>query len=286
MQEVNYPLGIVNHYTIGRDAARALTATILEPRRPDPRRPEGRRGATRRRLEDLPYAAIVLRRLLRVTGARRVVFSANGIREGWFMQLVSPDIRRLDPLLAAAQNIGDRLGRDPRLPPALIAWTAPLFPGETAAHLRLRAAACWMSDCGSHDHPEYRAEQTFARVLRQPGVGLTHADRAFLALAVAARYEAAVDAPLLAPARALLDPASTARAATLGAALRLAYLVSAGTPALLGGATIHLEPGRLVLRLASAGVFEGEGFQRRLDHLAATMGLTAALELPTSTPAV
>ena len=286
MQEVNYPLGMVNHYTIGRDAARALTTTILEPRRSDPKRPEARRAATRRRSEDLPYAATVLRRLLRVTGARRVVFSANGIREGWFMQLVSPDIRRLDPLLAAAQDMASRLSRDPRLPAALIAWTAPLFPGETAEQLRLRSAACWMSDCGSHDHPEYRAEETFARVLRQPGVGLTHAARAFLALAVASRYEAAIDAPYLAPARALLEPAAVARAATLGAGLRLAYLVSAGTPALLGGAAIRLDPGRLVLRLASAGVFEGEGFQRRLDHLAATMGLMAALELPTPAPAV
>lgn len=277
MQEVNYPLGIVHHYTVDRDAARALTATILEPKRPDSRRP------TRRRTEDLPYAATVLRRLLRVTGARRVVFSANGIREGWFMQLVPPAIRRQEPLLAAAEAMAARLSRDPALPPALIAWTAPLFPNEPAEAARLRAAACWMSDTGSHDHPEYRAEETFNRVLRQPGVGLTHAARAFLALAVALRYEAAPDASYLAPARALLDPATTARAVTLGAALRLAYLLSAGTPALLANATLRLDPGCLTLQLVGAGVFEGEGVHRRLNHLAATTGLTAMLEAPGST---
>ena len=281
MHEAGYPLNIVHHYTIDSEAARALTGLILEPRRIDPKRggPERLAGAPRRRSEDLPYAATVLRRLLRVTGVRRVVFSANGIREGWFMQQVAPEVRRQDPLLAAAQEMASGLGRDPGLPPALIGWTAPLFPGETAEAARLRRGACWMSDVGSHDHPEYRAEQAFNRVLRQPGVGLSHASRAFLALTVALRYEASIEAPYLAPAHALLDPAAMARAVTLGAALRLAYIVSAGTPALLAGSIVKLEAGRVVLRLAGADVFEGEGAQRRLEHLGATLGVPGVLEI-------
>jgi exopolyphosphatase/guanosine-5'-triphosphate,3'-diphosphate pyrophosphatase len=271
MHETQYPLGVVHHYAIDRESARNLTAMILEPKRTA-------MGAPRRRTEDLPYAATVLRRLLRVTAANRVVFSANGIREGWFMQQVPPETRRLDPLLAAARDMAARMGRDARLPPALIAWTAPLFPNETTETLRLRHAACWMSDIGSHDHPEYRAEEAFTRVLRQPGVGLSHQTRAFLALAVALRYEADIQAPFLNPARALLTPAVTARAATLGAALRLAYVLSAGTPELLAEAVLRLEGPRLLLRLAGAGVFEGEGVQRRLEHLADTIGVTAGLE--------
>jgi exopolyphosphatase/guanosine-5'-triphosphate,3'-diphosphate pyrophosphatase len=68
------------------------------------------------------------------------------------------------------------------------------------------------------------------------------------------------------------------RAATLGAALRLAYVLSAGTPELLADAVLRLDGSRLILRLIGAGVFEGEGVQRRLDHLAATLGVIAALE--------
>jgi exopolyphosphatase/guanosine-5'-triphosphate,3'-diphosphate pyrophosphatase len=271
MHETQYPLGVVHHYAIDREAARTLTAMILEPKRTA-------MGAPRRRTEDLPYAATVLRRLLRVTGARRVVFSANGIREGWFMQQVPPDVRRQDPLLAAAREMAARMGRDAGMPPALIAWTAPLFPNETTDMLRLRHAACWMSDIGSHDHPEYRAEEAFSRVLRQPGVGLSHPTRAFLALTIALRYEADIQAPFLQPARALLGPAAMGRAATLGAALRLAYVLSAGTPELLAEAMLYLDGTRLVLRLAGSAVFEGEGVQRRLDHLAATLGVVAALE--------
>ena len=274
MQSVNYPLAIVHHYTIDRDAARALAASILEPRMT----PGRIAGATRRRAEDLPYAATILRRLLRQSGARRVVFSANGIREGWFMQLVPPEIRRQDPLLAAGQDYAVLLGRDARFPPALIAWTTPLFPTETAETMRLRHAACWMSDIGSHDHPEYRAEQSFWRVLRQPGIGVDHPTRAFLALTLALRYEAELDANFLAPARALLDAPSIARALTLGATLRLAYFLSAGTPTMLAEAAIRREPGRIVLTLDGAGVFAGEGVQRRLERLAASLGVAGILE--------
>ena len=108
------------------------------------------------------------------------------------------------------------------MPPALFAWTAPLFPHEAPEAIRLREAACWLSDVGNHDHPEYRAEQSFFRVLRQPGIALDHHGRAFLALTLAFRYEADPLAPFLAPARLLLDPAEAERAELLGHALRLA----------------------------------------------------------------
>ncbi len=269
MQHVRYPLNIVHCYTIGHEAARELTHLVAGPGKLP--------GMPRRRAEDLPYAALVLRRLLRATSARQVVFSAYGIREGWFLQSVPAEVREQDPLLAAVRAEADRMSRDVSLPPALIGWTAPLFPYETPVARRLREAACWLSDTGSHDHPEYRAELTFQRSLYAPGAS-DHPTRAFLALALATRYEAEPDAPYLATARTLLDAASIARAELLGYALRLAYTLSAGTPDLLAGATVRLEPGRVVLRLDGPGVFAGEGVQRRLDRLASRLGLTSAVE--------
>jgi exopolyphosphatase/guanosine-5'-triphosphate,3'-diphosphate pyrophosphatase len=279
--QTGYPLSIVHHYTIDRDEARDLTGVIgSAPRRMLERLP----GAPRRRLDDLPLAAIVLRRVLRATGARRVVFSANGIREGWYMQQVPEAAAATDPVLAASRESGSLRGRNPALPPALVAWTAPLFAttpfaSETPEALRLREAACWLSDVGSHDHPDYRAEQSFLRVLRQPGVALDHHGRAFLALAVAVRYEAETDAPFLEPARALLDPVAAQRAALLGYALRLAYTLSAGTPELLAGTTLVVQPGELVLKLTQGGgAFAGESVLRRLERLALALELRATIE--------
>jgi exopolyphosphatase/guanosine-5'-triphosphate,3'-diphosphate pyrophosphatase len=276
--QTNYPLGMVHHYTISREEARDLAGVIAAAGR---RMMERLPGMARRRVDDLPFAAVVLRRLLRATLAQRVVFSANGLREGWFMHLLSDDVRRQDPLLAAARDYAARAARDPELPLALIAWLDPLFPNETPEARRLREAACWMSDIGSHDHPEFRAEQTFLRVLRQPGVGLDHHQRAFLALAVAQRYEAEPDAQFLAPARMLLDVSSAQRAQALGAGLDLAYTLSAGTPDLLAATTLRVEGRRLALQLTPCtGVFAGESVLRRLERLAQTLGLEVATEVP------
>ncbi|MGR9791965.1 hypothetical protein ACUOFZ_24585, partial [Escherichia coli] len=88
-------------------------------------------------------------------------------------------------MLATARDMAQRYGRSADLPPALFAWTAPLFPTETPEARLLRQAVCWLSDIGSQDHPEYRAEQVFFRVLRQPGMALDHRARAFLALSLA-----------------------------------------------------------------------------------------------------
>jgi exopolyphosphatase/guanosine-5'-triphosphate,3'-diphosphate pyrophosphatase len=274
--QTNYPLQMVHHYTIGRQEALDLSALIATaPRRVLERLP----GAPRRRIDDMPFAATALRRLLRITNVRQVVFSASGLREGWFMRRMPREIRDQDPLLSAAWEMAGRHGRDPSLPPALVDWTQPLFPREPAGAARLREAMCWMSDIGSHDHPEFRAEQAFLRVFRQPGIGLDHQARAFLALAVALRYEAESDAAFLRPARLLLDIETANHAEVLGIALRLAYTLSAGTKDLLAGTRLRIEGPRLVLRLReNSGVFAGESVIRRLDRLAQALGLQAAAE--------
>jgi exopolyphosphatase/guanosine-5'-triphosphate,3'-diphosphate pyrophosphatase len=276
MAQTNYPLAMVHHYTIGREEARDLAGLLSTGGR---KVLERMPGAPRRRIDDLPVAAVVLRRLLRLTGVRRVVFSASGLREGWFMRRMPREIREQEPLLSAAWEMAARHGRDPSLPPALVEWTQPLFRAEPAIASRLREAMCWMSDIGSHDHPEFRAEQAFLRVLRQPGVGLDHHARAFLALSVALRYEADSDAAFLRPARLLLDIETANHAEILGIALRLAYTLSAGTKDLLLGTRLRIEGSRLVLYLKpDSGVFAGESVIRRLERLAQALGLQAAAE--------
>jgi exopolyphosphatase/guanosine-5'-triphosphate,3'-diphosphate pyrophosphatase len=275
--QTGYPLHIVHHYVLKRDEARDLAGVVAQANR---KTLEKMPGAPAKRLGDMPFAATVLRRLLRATGARRVVFSANGLREGWYARLLPPEVREEDPLLAAGRDLAARFGRDPELAPALLAWTDPLFEAETPEEAGLREAACWIADIGSHDHPDYRGEHAFYRVLRQPGVGIDHHQRAFLAMVAALRYEAAPDSPLLGSARALLDGAAVRRAEVLGAALRLAFTLSGGTPVLLAGTALRRVGGELRLRLIEgSGVFAGESVQRRLDALAAAAGVAATVEV-------
>lgn len=274
--QTGYPLTIVHHYAIRREEARDLAGVVMNaPRKSLERMP----SAPTKRVGDLPFAAVVMRRLLRASGAARVVFSANGLREGWYGRRLRAAERAREPLLAAAQEIGLRLGRDAGLPPALLRWTEPLIEqGDSEA--ALRSAACWISDSGATDHPEYRAEQAFFRLLRLHGVGLDHHARAFLALVAALRYEADPLSPFLAPARLLLSAATVRRAEVLGAAFRLAYTLSGGVPALLEATMLERRGRRLNLRLnRGAGVFAGESVLRRLEELALALGLDPVLEV-------
>jgi exopolyphosphatase/guanosine-5'-triphosphate,3'-diphosphate pyrophosphatase len=276
MAQTAYPLHIVHHYTLAREEARNFAGSVPSL----PKRSIERVPGLRRRADDLPYAAIVLRRLLRATAPRRVVFSAHGLREGWFLHRVARTGPEADPIMTEQRELGLLLGRDPGLPPALIAWTALLFAGETAEERHTREAACWLADTGSHDHPEYRAEQSFNRILRQPGGALDHRMRAFLATAVALRYDAEPEAPFLETARALLDASTLQRALQLGLALRLATMLGAGTPDLLAGATLKQDTQKLTLTLHRGhGLIAGDSVYRRLERLAASLGLQASMDV-------
>ncbi len=276
MAQTGYPLAIVHHYAIRREEARDLAGVLMSaPRRALERMP----SAPSKRLSDLPFAAVAMRRLLRASGAARAVFSANGLREGWYARLLPPELRDADPLLSAAQELADAFGRNADFPPALEEWLRPLELADNPQDARLVSAAARISDIGSHDHPEYRAEQSFFRVLRQHGVGLDHHARAFLAMTVALRYEAEPPATFLGQARSLLAAPALRQAETLGAALRLAFTLSGGVTELLASTALMRDSRRLVLRLREgSGVFAGESVLRRLEVLAILLGLEAMVE--------
>ena len=58
MAQINYPLGIIHHYTISREQARDLAGMLATSSR---RVLERTPGVPRRRIDDLPFAAVVLR---------------------------------------------------------------------------------------------------------------------------------------------------------------------------------------------------------------------------------
>ncbi|WP_415491166.1 Ppx/GppA family phosphatase [Acetobacter sp.] len=268
-----YPLNIVHYYTLEAKDANDLTSWLLTaPRRTLERLP----GAPRKRLDDVPFAATVLRRLIRKVQPDRVVFCVDGLREGWYMLNVAPDRLAQDPMESVAREMCDRLGRSSTLPAVLHDWTDCLNPAENSRDRYLRRIACYLSDIGSHDHPEYRAEQTYWRVLRVQGAGFDHQARAWLSLALAVRYSAELSAPFLGTSRLLLNEAQWRSAVAVGLALRLAYSLSGGAGILLDGTSLAWQGPELVLTLTSARVaVKGEGVRRGLERLG------QALDVPT-----
>ena len=81
-----------------------------------------------------------------VLGPRKTHVSAFGLREGLLYRDLDPATAEEDPLLAAAVEVGERLGRFGDHGAAIDIWMNPLFPDETREMRRLRLATCLLGD--------------------------------------------------------------------------------------------------------------------------------------------
>lgn len=275
MEHTQYPLHIIHRYTISRREAEGFLDIIGRQSRKSLERIT---AISRRRLEVVPLAALVLRKLITFAGPQSVVFSALGLREGYAYGLIPAEERIPDPLIAGYMVVGRRQSRFRLDGDLLQQWTLPLF-GEFSEEVRRRhRAACWLSDLAWSEHPDYRAKQAFIRSLTLPFAGSTHPDRVFVATALHARYGGSAEDPVKEPTQRLLDERATSEARTLGLALRLAYTLCAGSIELLAELGLGRSGDTLTLDVPSeSGLFVGETVQRRLDAVARSLGMDAVI---------
>jgi exopolyphosphatase/guanosine-5'-triphosphate,3'-diphosphate pyrophosphatase len=122
-----------------------------------------------------------------------------------------------------------------------------------------------------------RAEEAFVHVLRYPFIGVDHAERAFLAAAISARYAGRPDERWLFPAINLLSPALRRRSLILGRALLLAYRISSGVPRILDDARLRVETDSVRVEVsAAARALDSEIAGDRLRLLASALGARRA----------
>jgi len=277
MSLVGYPLHIVHQYRLDVGEARQTARLIARQSRESL---EQWPGLTKRRAETLPHAALVLEGLIDRLGLEQIVLSAWGLREGLLFEALDAETGAVDPLLAGCSALGARQGVSPALAGALRAWTAPMTEAlppvfGSGRDAVLADAACRLADIGARLHPDHRVVLAFDQVLRAPVPGQTHAERAWLATAINARYggPAATPAPDLIRRLLSNDQRRTARAA--GLAIRLACDLSGRSPQLLANARVAVREGRLILSAAEgyADVLLGEQTRRRGKAAAEALGL-------------
>ena len=237
MVQSGYPLRVIHNYRIPGREAQDFCEVVSGLGEETLARID---VVSKARAATLPVAASVLQRLIARSGAEQVVFSALGIREGQLYQSLDRKERALDPLVAACEDVGSRESRFSRLGRSVFDWTQPLFPEETAADERLRLAACLLSDIGWHEHPDYRAEQVYFRILRLPLLALTHKEKTMVALAVYRRYGGSMNDQALRAAEALLDDDDIVWARRVGASLRFTETLTAGNTELLEGMSLKM----------------------------------------------
>lgn len=154
-------------------------------------------------------------------------------------------------------------------------WMAPLFPLETPRETQLRHAACLVSDIFWNEHPDYRAEQAFLRILRLPFMGVGHRHRAAIAFAIYCRYQGNEDSAVIERTVGLLEEEWLHRCRVIGLALRLAHTLSGGAPNLLRQTRLVAEEGYLVLEVPANNPAFAIEIDRSFDRLAKALNCEA-----------
>jgi exopolyphosphatase/guanosine-5'-triphosphate,3'-diphosphate pyrophosphatase len=186
----------------------------------------------------LTYAALVLEYIIRVARPKTIVFSTFGVREGLLYEMLPQQERAKDGFICAAQTLNQLLSRSARHAEELVSWTDRFVRvvklRETDEDRRLRHAACLLSDIGWRVHPDHRGEETLSLITNGNFGSINHQGRAFVALSVFYRY-AGLSEENEPPAmvRELVPPATNERARVLGAAFRVAHLISAARTGVL-----------------------------------------------------
>jgi exopolyphosphatase/guanosine-5'-triphosphate,3'-diphosphate pyrophosphatase len=114
-------------------------------------------------------------------------------------------------------------------------------------------------------------------LLQFPFIGVSHPERAFLAVAIMARYGGSVDDTVRETTRNLLSPSQLRRAEILGRVLVLGHRFSASVPEILEQARIRLSSDAVRLEvLSSERIPDSDAVQARLRQLARVSGVDGA----------
>lgn len=274
MRQKGYPLNVMHGYSI--PAREAIDLCRMIERVEVESLPSIESVAPPRR-QLLAYGATVLEQVLRRAKSETVVFSMLGVREGLLYELLDEEERRKDPLIAAASELNLLRSRSPRHGQELADWTDAMMMSstidETAEDRRLRHAACLLADIGWRAHPDYRGEQSLNIIAHAAFVGVSHPGRAFIAMSVFYRHVGLNDDEASPRLRELASMHLLERARILGAAMRVAYVISAAMPGVLPRAPIVCVHGKLVLRLpADLTDLNSDRLVGRMKQLAKLMG--------------
>jgi exopolyphosphatase/guanosine-5'-triphosphate,3'-diphosphate pyrophosphatase len=200
----------------------------------------------------LTYAALVLEHIIRAVKPKTITFSTFGVREGLLYSMLPEAERAKDGLLSAAQTLNELLSRSARHAQELIEWTDRLARvirlRETEEDRRLRHAACLLSDIAWRVHPDHRGEQTLELIINGNFGSITHQGRASVALSVFFRYAGLSQEnqpPMIIQEQ--VTPAMLERARVLGAAFRVAHLISAARPGVLPATHFRSKGRKLML---------------------------------------
>ncbi|MBB3608988.1 exopolyphosphatase [Rhizobium sp. BK602] len=240
MEIRKYPLHMMQGYEVPLDEMIRFLDQIAEAK--DSKDPAFL-SISKHRRSLLPFGAVAMREVLTAMKPSMISFSAQGVREGYLYSLLTEAERHSDPLLVAAGELAILRARSPEHARELAEWTGRMMPFfgivETEEESRYRQAACLLADISWRAHPDYRGLQALNIIAHTSFVGISHAGRAFIALANYYRFEGLHDDGATEPLATIATPQFVERAKLLGGLLRVVYLFSASMPGIVRNLSIR-----------------------------------------------
>lgn len=274
-----YPMKTVQAYTLMPGAAMDLARWAYGHGREDllswP-------GIAKRRAETLPYSGLLLEILLKRLKPSKVILSTTGLREGLVYDHLPKSVKQRDALLDGCQDLAQGNLRGTHFADPLLTFLKPLkavLPRafEADNEHRLRRAACHLVGIGKGLHPDYRAELVFEQVFYAPLAGLTHKERAYLALILFHTFTSSTEKiPNRAAIHLHLSRHERRAARTFGSAIRLAVVASARAPQLLDEFSLEVTEHSLAISVPQTyAELLTDRLILRLEKLADLLGLKA-----------
>jgi len=274
MQKQFYPLEVIQQFEMPAREALGIARFVASQSIPSLEKVP---GVTKRRLENISYAALVLQGLIETLQFETLCFSAFGLREGLLFEALDDKLKQEDPLIAGCAALGARMGINDRLGFALAEWAMNFYRSSNGDRPdeRLVRAAAKLSDIGARLHPDHRADLACDQVLRAPIPGQNHRERVFLAATTYTRYSGNSYAKEPVLISRILGDDQLQMATRLGLLLRLGCDLSAKSSTLLSHAHVRQNGHQLTLG-ANTGwedLLLGEQTRRRARALANHMKL-------------
>jgi exopolyphosphatase/guanosine-5'-triphosphate,3'-diphosphate pyrophosphatase len=278
MARRGYPLHVLHEY---RMSAADVRATIKHIEKTPPEALRAQSGVSSARIALVPFAAEVLREVVKTFRPHDIAISSYGIREGLLYEQMPQALRDRDPLIEACRFAEAKDARLPGFGRVLYDFILPIFKSVGEERLRIVKAACLLHDVSWRAHPDYRAEDCFDNATRANLGGLKHAERVVLGLALLYRYSNKREGTRFDTLAGLITERERHEAEVLGRALRFAAMLWLKDNAHLG--EMRWFPKRKVLELRlspEAAPLFGEVARARFGALCSALGAQADIRLP------
>lgn len=247
-----YPLRVAHNYSLGAEHARELANWACSEE-----------GATellnwpnisKRRADTLPYGGLMLSVLLDKLDPKHVVLAPGGLRDGLVYQYLSKQASGGDALFDACTSIVGQSREGTKLSSAIFKFLSGVHKGLPRAfdldtENRMRKAASLLIGTGAGLHPDHRAKIVYEIALYGPLPGLTHKERAYLALMLFRSYRSRKTPPDNAVILYLLSENEQLSAKVYGEAIRASVVLSGRSPSVLNHFSLFMQSEYLVLNV-------------------------------------